>query len=234
MTKICNDCRIEKPLTEFGKVSNAKDGRNWYCKSCWSLRNKESRERHGGARRYHLRRRYGVEPEEVVTMIEEQGGRCAICRARSPEHVDHDHQTGVVRGVLCYTCNAGLGSFHDSVEELRRAIEYLEQNGVHSKCGSHFPSGYLEFVKPPSKKPRDRPRIPRPLCKVCGEPCPRLSAVFCSRTCMGISSRGVPTGKRKDRKTCEICGKTCKRPAARFCSYVCSGLGRRRGDYSNG
>jgi hypothetical protein len=82
---------------------------------------------YGGSRHYHLKRRYGIGAAEVDELIRAQGARCAICGREDPEHVDHDHQTGTVRGVLCFNCNGGLGQFHDDVERLLGAATYLER-----------------------------------------------------------------------------------------------------------
>lgn len=60
-------------------------------------------------------------------MVEAQGGQCLLCRERPAEHVDHDHLTGAVRGVLCFSCNGGLGLFRDRVDIMANAIEYLER-----------------------------------------------------------------------------------------------------------
>jgi hypothetical protein len=51
---------------------------------------------------------------------------CPICGRADPEHVDHSHDTGVVRGILCFNCNGGLGQFRDSPDTLRDAAGYLE------------------------------------------------------------------------------------------------------------
>lgn len=62
-------------------------------------------------------------------MLAAQGGRCAICRqepGRRALDVDHSHETGAVRGLLCELCNKGLGCFRDSLDALRRAVVYLE------------------------------------------------------------------------------------------------------------
>lgn len=63
------------------------------------------------------------------SMLESQGGACAICRTKEPGGrnwcVDHCHDSGKVRGILCLECNAGLGKFKDNPDFLRRAIEYL-------------------------------------------------------------------------------------------------------------
>lgn len=76
--------------------------------------------------------KYGLSVDAYYAFMRRQGGRCAICLVdlswdvggRKP-HIDHDHRTGKVRGVLCVACNTGLGSLGDTVDRLRRAYEYL-------------------------------------------------------------------------------------------------------------
>ncbi|MFV2101507.1 endonuclease VII domain-containing protein [Micromonospora sp. LOL_024] len=58
-------------------------------------------------------------------MLAAQCGACAVCGDPNPEHLDHDHRTGWVRGILCFNCNGGLGQFRDSPTRLARAITYL-------------------------------------------------------------------------------------------------------------
>jgi len=60
-------------------------------------------------------------------LLQEQQGRCAICRAKRELVVDHNHDTGAVRGLLCYPCNVGLGCFADDEYVLRRALKYLDK-----------------------------------------------------------------------------------------------------------
>jgi len=124
----CPDCGQVKQLEEFPRAASNRDGRHTYCKPCHNFRGRETRDRlYGGSRNYHLRARYGITAAEYDAMIEAQDGLCALCNERPPEHVDHDHATGTVRGLLCSCCNQGLGNFRDSVLALRAAVVYLER-----------------------------------------------------------------------------------------------------------
>ena len=125
--KLCPDCGEWKQLDEFPRNRNCKDGRHPYCKPCHNARGKESKPRlYGGSRHYHLKRRYGIGADEFDELVLQQGGVCAICGRPDPEHVDHDHETGAVRGILCFNCNGGLGQFRDSIDSLLTAASYLE------------------------------------------------------------------------------------------------------------
>ena len=78
----------------------------------------------------NLRRRYGITHADFEHQLRVQGGRCAICNTphtASPLHVDHDHDTAALRGLLCTACNVGLGQFHDDVELLEAATHYLRR-----------------------------------------------------------------------------------------------------------
>lgn len=80
-----------------------------------------------GKRRIHLRNRYGLESEDILTLLESQQNKCPICLEDLIKfNIDHDHKTGAVRGILCHKCNPGLGLFDDHIETLKRAIRYLE------------------------------------------------------------------------------------------------------------
>src|ERR1700746_492698 len=92
---------------------------------------------HASRRAIRLKGRYGITVEEYDRRLAQQGGRCAICRkcpdeAKRPKHwagvfcVDHDHDTGAVRGLLCNDCNLVVGRAH-TADILRAAIEYLER-----------------------------------------------------------------------------------------------------------
>jgi len=76
---------------------------------------------------------YRIKPEDYWLLHKQQGGVCAICdrpnlTKRGMLHVDHDHKSGRIRGLLCNGCNLALGHVQDRTDLLRRAIEYLEAN----------------------------------------------------------------------------------------------------------
>lgn len=84
-------------------------------------------------RKWNLAKRYGITIEEYEAMYARSDGKCELCNhqlsfGRGESYmacVDHDHATGVVRGILCRKCNQALGTFQDSIEGLERAIDYL-------------------------------------------------------------------------------------------------------------
>lgn len=130
--KYCPKCEQIKSLDEFGRNRANKSGMTDYCKPCHNAAGKETKQRlYGGTRHYHLQRRYGITAAEVDAMIAKQGGLCMICRSAKAEHVDHDHETGEVRGILCFNCNGGLGQFKDRRDVMGKAIAYL--NGWQSQ-----------------------------------------------------------------------------------------------------
>ncbi len=82
----------------------------------------------------YYRTTYGKTADEVDEIVELQGGRCLICKVELPErlgsrHLDHDHVTGQIRGVLCIDCNHGIGKLKVSPYLLLRAVLYLREGG---------------------------------------------------------------------------------------------------------
>ena len=76
--------------------------------------------------------RYRITLEDYETLYQAQQGRCAICReilTENKRRIDHDHRTGKVRGILCTSCNTGIGLFQDSSAILEQAEDYLHSHG---------------------------------------------------------------------------------------------------------
>lgn len=115
-SKRCPQCEEVKPHDQWEQNKSSSDGWASYCRSCRAERNRES----------YFRRKYGLTEAERDALRAETKGLCPICLAAPAVHVDHDHETGKVRGVLCFSCNAALGQFKDRPDVLRRAAEYLE------------------------------------------------------------------------------------------------------------
>lgn len=114
--------RKRKLLTEEQKARRAEYQREWRKSQPDYYRRRDTLYRHG------------ITLQEYDTLLLIQEGRCAICGTDTPGgrggfHVDHNHDTGGVRGLLCYSCNVSLGGFKDSPAILARAIEYLTDNG---------------------------------------------------------------------------------------------------------
>jgi hypothetical protein len=81
-------------------------------------------------RKHRVTEKYGISGAEFDALVEKQQGCCAICdEEASPLCVDHDHVTKEVRGLLCSSCNKGIGFLRDNPARLWRAAEYLEVRG---------------------------------------------------------------------------------------------------------
>lgn len=144
-TKSCSKCKSILSLDQFYKSVKTKSGLAPWCISCsrtyrkkkWAeyrLLNPAKERTHNTFTKeqqelYRISR-YNLSKEEYDTKYNLQGGRCAICHRQEAEfkkklHVDHDHITGAIRGLLCQQCNVGLGNFSDSCERLINAKDYL-------------------------------------------------------------------------------------------------------------
>lgn len=159
--RYCPDCQVVKPLDDFPRNRADSTGYASYCKPCHNARTRATKQRlYGGYREYHLRRRYGIGQKEFDELLAAQGGVCGICGTERPEHVDHDHLTGYVRGVLCFNCNGGLGHFRDDRTLLNQAIAYLNltasQLEIHP--GVHMMLSPRRGMYPVRRRSRERTR----------------------------------------------------------------------------
>ncbi len=133
-TKYCPRCEEVKPVEEFPRNRTKKSGFGTYCNPCHGRVVTENRDRkHGSARNYLLKLRYGITEQEADAILAAQGGICVICLCEPASHVDHDHGAGRVRGMLCFKCNNALGQFEDEVWRLAEAADYLEGRGSHAR-----------------------------------------------------------------------------------------------------
>lgn len=140
--KVCPTCNTTKPRTEFPVAMSKPDGRHTYCKACYRQQDRERRkvlreEYREYGRRHNARnplaarlRGYQITVDDYLDLLNAQHRACAICEIAPDDpfalHVDHCHETGVVRGLLCVNCNTALGRLGEDPARLRRAAEYIE------------------------------------------------------------------------------------------------------------
>lgn len=140
--KKCNKCGVVKVLGEFRKhhrnacrICLQKQEKQYYEKNKGELLKKYAVWRKKNSDRIHIRdihrknKYIHIDADTYQQILAEQNGRCAICNSRSNMRlaVDHCHETGKIRGLLCRTCNGGLGLFGDSQERLNGAARYLAE-----------------------------------------------------------------------------------------------------------
>ena len=134
MTKICNLCNEEKSLSEFYQFYNKWSGKNYNssrCKQCHLEYKKNNPNTSKNKKSEKLKLRYGITYEYWESMRKKENFSCMICGITEDEigkklDVDHCHNTGKVRGVLCNPCNTTLGHAKDNIAILEAAIDYLK------------------------------------------------------------------------------------------------------------
>lgn len=150
--KKCTGCNLIKPVSQFSRRSgwHAHTWRHYstYCRDCEKARVKEYYRTRPGLNasrckaRYQKNKKeicekrrgsgkwleftYGITLDQKKAMEVAQGNLCLICKKESKLSVDHDHETKIIRGLLCQPCNMALGLFKDSIDSLHSAIKYLE------------------------------------------------------------------------------------------------------------
>jgi hypothetical protein len=152
ISKRCPRCREVKQVSDFRHEPSRPRGLAIYCRACDPIIRREKyltrRQAHNDyarryqqerpekrsayTRRYALKKFYGITPEQWDQMYERQRGCCLLCGeapARKRLHVDHCHETGLVRGLLCTSCNSGIALLRHDPELLTAAIAYLNGSG---------------------------------------------------------------------------------------------------------
>lgn len=149
--KVCKRCKEPRPLRTFCKCSGSRGGRKHVCNKCRSFENfmrtnptpeaiekykenykrRENRDPNELRRWKAIRSKYGLSRSQYEKMERQQGHKCAICRTDKPGGrfdvlvVDHCHETGRVRGLLCNACNVALGRFGDTPDAIFKVYEYV-------------------------------------------------------------------------------------------------------------
>lgn len=145
LLKQCNKCGETKPIVDF-QLRTDTGSRRGDCRQCRSADNLKryhtkpsTRESHRiASRRHAVRTKYGLDEAAYEDLLCYSDGKCFVCGAVPPKgryhHIDHDHITGVVRGLLCHGCNVSLGHTKEDPEILRKLANYLEEHNakVHS------------------------------------------------------------------------------------------------------
>ena len=132
-TKKCTNCGEEKSVVEFSINRSATDGRQSWCKKC-SSRAVVEWQRANTDKVSAIRRKfnYGISHEDYTNKLVSQEYRCDCCKEplhlenRQSVHLDHNHETGQVRGILCRSCNYMVGHAKDSPDRLSAGVAYLK------------------------------------------------------------------------------------------------------------
>ena len=144
--KACRKCGTITPLEKLARGAKHTAGRRWLCKECVNAsqrarycpeRNRKYKQKYDAQdplrkRRSVLKTLYGLTLEDFDTLLQKQNNRCAICNTTTPGgrwqtfHIDHCHETKQIRGLLCTSCNNGLGRFKHDSALLQKAALYLK------------------------------------------------------------------------------------------------------------
>ena len=123
--RTCTKCKEYKLWSEFAPRKEVPSRHMSACRSC-------RRQQYGPKQRdTHIQKEYGITTEDYNALLDKQNGVCGICYTDNPgraDHhfcIDHNHETGEVRGLLCVSCNRALGLFQDDSKIIQRASQYL-------------------------------------------------------------------------------------------------------------
>lgn len=133
--KKCSKCQENKNIELFGIKKYNNDGLNHYCKECENKRSKlkySKPEFKDNKKYYQIERKYGLTKGEYFDKLKNQNNKCNICEVDllndKDTHIDHSHNTGKVRDILCKKCNNLLGSVNEDIDYLNRLINYINKH----------------------------------------------------------------------------------------------------------
>lgn len=123
--KMCSRCLKMKPYEEFNRFHQGFKGRTAYCKAC--IKETYTPEVAQRKRLTRALRKYGPEAEGLIQRID-SGEGCEVCGSLIRLSIDHCHDSGKIRGILCGPCNSSLGYAKDDAERLRKLATYVESH----------------------------------------------------------------------------------------------------------
>ena len=136
--KWCPLCELWKEKQFFNKSKSRSDGLCAFCVECGRAKQRDIHKKDPDLMRSrHFARTYGISIEEYNALFQSQKGLCLICERPESGYfrgepkrlaIDHCHETGKVRGLLCSNCNRGIGFFQEDKKRMLSAIQYLEKN----------------------------------------------------------------------------------------------------------
>lgn len=148
----CKSCYADLAAAQYQKTKAKRDAQM----AAWRAANREKwnaysqnwyRNNPRTATNTRIKKRYGITIDDYESLIAAQGDACAICGGHERNgtlfSVDHDHDTGKVRGLLCRTCNAAIGLFQERIDLIESALSYLRRGGT---------AKHLSLTVPPNKR----------------------------------------------------------------------------------
>ncbi len=127
--KVCTQCKVLRPYSEYHNNRAKKDGKQSNCKPCQRARqNKHKKDYPDIYRNKQYKRLYGIDLADYENMLKEQGGVCASCGESSSKRlvVDHCHESGKVRSLLCGSCNTALGLLQENTHRILALANYVQ------------------------------------------------------------------------------------------------------------
>lgn len=131
--KTCAVCKRNKSYADFYNYKSSKDGKSYRCKKCDDEARAKWRENNPNkakesAKYRNIKAKYGLDRKQYNDLKNGQKGLCKICKRDLKLVVDHCHNSNTVRGLLCNSCNRGIGYLGDDPNRCYQAYKYLTEN----------------------------------------------------------------------------------------------------------